>query len=83
MHNKDGKPLPSCLYPMMHLNEYLTYKFLSNNDIVLISTSLTLIGSLFLWKVLLMMIFSPKYTASCSIFILWKEKMSIFLILIS
>ena len=50
MHNKDGKPLPSCLYPMMYLNEYLTYKFLSNNDIILISTSLTLIGFLVLWK---------------------------------
>ena len=78
MHNKDGKPFPSCLYPMVYLNESLTYEFLSNNDIALISTSLILIGFLFLRKVLLMMLFSPKCTASCSIFILWKEKMSIF-----
>ena len=74
MNNGDGKALPSCLYPIYYLNESLPCDFLSDNGILLISTSLILIGFLLLWKVLLMMLFSPKCTASCSIFILWKEK---------
>ena len=74
MHNGDGKALPSCLYPIKYLNESLLSDFLSDNATFLISTSLILIGFLFLWKVLLMMLFSPKFTAFCLIFTLWKEK---------
>ena len=82
VHNEDGKALPSCLYRIKYLNESLLSNFLSDNAILLISTSLILIAVLFLWKALLMMLLSPKYTASCSIFILWKENKSNFFILI-
>ena len=44
MHNGDGKALPSCLYPIKNLNESLLSDFLSDNVILLISTSLILIG---------------------------------------
>ena len=81
MHNGDEKTLPSCLYPIKYLNESLSYDFSSDNALLLISMSLILIGFLFLWKALLMMPFSPKYTASCSVSILWKEKKSKFFIL--
>ena len=74
MHNGDGKALPSCLYSIKYLNESLLYDFLSDNTILLISTWLILIGFLFLWKALSMMLFPPQCTASCSIFILWKEE---------
>ena len=82
MHNGDGKALPSCLYPIKYLNESLPYDLLSDDAILLISTSLILIGFLFLWKALLMMLFSPKCMVSCSIFIAWKEKTSKFFIFI-
>ena len=55
--NGDGKTLPSCLYPMKYLNESLLCDFLSDNAILLISTSLILIGFLFLWKALLLIYF--------------------------
>ena len=48
MHNGDGKALPSCLYPIKYLNESLLSDFLSDNATFLISTSLILIGFLFL-----------------------------------
>ena len=50
MHNGDGKALPSCLYPLKYLNEFLPYGFLSDNAILLISTSLILIGFCFYEK---------------------------------
>ena len=74
MHNGDGKALPSCLYPIKYLNQSLSYDFLSNNAIPLISTSLTLTSFLFLWKAPLIIPFSPKYKASCSIFYTMKRK---------
>ena len=43
-HNGDEKALPSCLYPIKYLNDSLTYGFLSDNAILLISTLLILIG---------------------------------------
>ena len=46
MHN--GKVSPSGLYPLKYLNESLVYDFLSGNAILLKSTSLILIGFLFL-----------------------------------
>ena len=80
MHNGDGKALPSCLYSIKYLNESLLSDFLFDNAILLISTSLILIGFLFLWKALLMMLFSPKCMSSCSIFILWKKETAKFFI---
>ena len=50
MHNGDGKALPSCLHPIKYLNESLLCDFLSDNAILLISTSLILIGFLFFMK---------------------------------
>ena len=46
MHKGDGKALPSCPYLIKYLNESLPYDFLSDNAILLISTSLILIGFL-------------------------------------
>ena len=59
-YNGDAKALPSCLYPIKNLNESLPYDFLSDYFILSISTSLILMGLLFLWKALFMMPFSPK-----------------------
>ena len=73
-HDGDGKPLPLSLYPIKYLNESLLYDFLWNNTISSISTSLILMGVLFLWKSLLMMPFSPSYTGSCSMFYTKKRK---------
>ena len=56
--------------------------FLSDNTVLLISTSLILVGFSFLWKAFLIMPFVPNYNASCSIFTLWKEKKSNFFILL-
>ena len=70
MYNGDRKALPSCLYPRKYLNESLPYHFLPDNDILLIHTSLILTSFLFLRKALIMISFSPKCTASCSIFII-------------
>ena len=50
MHNGDGQALPSCLYPINYLNESLLSDVLSDNAILLISTSLILIGFLFFMK---------------------------------
>ena len=47
-HNGDGKALPSCLYPIKYLNESLLSDVLSDNAVLLIFTSLLLIGFLFL-----------------------------------
>ena len=47
MHNGDGKALPSCLNPIKNLFESLQSDFLSDNAILLISTSLILIDFLF------------------------------------
>ena len=44
MHNGDGKALPLCIYPITYLNESLLSDFLSDNAIILISTSLILIA---------------------------------------
>ena len=46
MHKGDAKALPSCLDPIKYLNESLPYDFLSDDAILLISTSLILIGFL-------------------------------------
>ena len=70
MHNGDEKALPSGLYPIKYLSESLSYDFSSDNAILWISTLLILKGFLLFWKALLMMIFSPKCTASYFIFIL-------------
>ena len=59
-HNGDEKVLPSCLYPIDYLNESLRYDFLSDNFVLSISTSLILMGLLFLWKARFMMPFSSK-----------------------
>ena len=66
IHNGDGKALPLCLYPVKYLNESSIYDFLWDDTISSISASLILMGFIFLWKALLMMPFSPLYTASCS-----------------
>ena len=50
MHNGHGKALPSYLYTVKYLNESLQSDFLSDNAILLISTSLILIGFLFFMK---------------------------------
>ena len=59
-HNGDEKVLPSCLYPIDYLNESLRYDFLSDNFVLSMSTSLILMGLLFLWKARFMMRFSSK-----------------------
>ena len=48
MQNGDRKALLSCLYQIKYLNESLPYDFLSDNVLLLISTSLILIGFLLL-----------------------------------
>ena len=49
MHNHDGKALLLCLYLIKYLNESLfQYDFLSDNTIILLYTSLILMGFLFL-----------------------------------
>ena len=48
MHNADGNVLPSCLYPIKYLNEFLLSDFLSDNAILSTSTSLILMFFLFL-----------------------------------
>ena len=73
-HNGDGKALALCFHPIKYLNESLLYGFFYNNTISLISSSLILMGLLFLRKALLMMPFSLKYTASCSMFCTIKGK---------
>ena len=79
IHYGAGKELPLCLYPIRYLNvSLLPYEFLSDNTILLISTSLIFLGLLFLWKAFLIISFSPKYKASCSI--LHTMKRYIFLI---
>ena len=60
MHNEDGNVLPSCLYPIKYLNEFLLSDFLSDNAILSTSTSLILMFFLFLQKALIMMPFSLK-----------------------
>ena len=50
IHNEDGKALPSCLYPIIYLNESLLSHFLSDNAILLISISLLLISFCFYEK---------------------------------
>ena len=60
---------------LYHMIFYLIILFL-------VSTSLMLIGFLFLWKALLMIPFFPKYKAFCSIFMQWKEQKSTFFIFI-
>ena len=52
----------------------LPYDFVSDNAILLISSSLILIGFLFLWKALLIIPFSPKWTVSCSFFYRMRTK---------
>ena len=75
MHNGDGKALPSCLYPIYYLNESLPCDFLSDNGILLISTSLILIGFLLLWKVLFNdAIFSEMYGFLLHFYIMKRKK---------
>ena len=59
-HNDGGKVLALFLSPIKYLNESLPYDFFPDNFILSISTSLILMGLLFLWKSLLMMPFSLK-----------------------
>ena len=59
-----------------------TVWFLSDNFVLSISSSLILMGLLFLWKALYRMPFSPKYIAFGSILILLEENKSTFFILI-
>ena len=73
-NNGDRKALPLCLYPIKYLSESLLYDFLYDNTISSIYTSLILMGYLFLWKSLLMIPFSSKYTASCFMFYTIKRK---------
>ena len=60
MHDGDGKALPLCLYPIKYLNESIPFDFFRDNAISSISTSLILMGFLFLWKAPLMIPISPK-----------------------
>ena len=71
-HNGDKKTLSSCLYPIKYLNDSLTYDFLPDNAILLISTLLILIGFLFLWKVLLICYFH--WNVRCLVLFLYYEK---------
>ena len=48
MHDGDGKALPLCLYPIKYLNESIPFDFFRDNAISSISTSLILMGFLFL-----------------------------------
>ena len=73
----DGKTLLLYLYPIKYLHESLLYDFSGDNTIYSISTYLILMGHLFFLKAQFMMPFSPKYTASCSIFYTVKRKKSI------
>ena len=74
--NGDGKELLSFLYPVKYFNESLPYDFLSDNAILLISTSLLLAVFLFLWKLLLIIPSPPSYTVLVPFFIQWEEKKS-------
>ena len=82
MQNGDRKALLSCLYQIKYLNESLPYDFLSDNVLLLISTSLILIGFLLLWKALLMIYFLQNVRLLVPFLYNGKKKKSKFLILI-